>query len=295
MKIDALIAFATVVEKHTFTAAAVALRRSQPALSKLVAQLEHELGFMLFDRSAYRPVLTQQGRAFYERAVPLIEQTAALIRFGASLAGHTELAVRLAVDAIVPLRPVTQVLRRIEAEAPHIRFELQTVALGEAIKALQDDRADLALGHHQSGDLGPTLTQLHRHSEVEIVAVVQRDHPLAQQPFPTPAALLRVYPQIILRDRSTTSRTLNVLRGGRHWSVTDVHAKKHLIVDGMGWGGLPRHVVADEIASGQLVSLHVHEFDTPALQLYLGRRPHAAHGPVAHKLWEALHEARSHH
>lgn len=288
MKNDALVAFASVVDEGTFTAAATAVGRSQPAISKLVAQLEDELGLTLFDRTAYRPVLTAHGRAFYDRVVPVLEQTAALVRFGESLAGRGESVVRLALDSVVPLTPVANVLRSLESEAAHVRIELQTLAFGEAIEALHGDRTDLAIGHRHDDSPGLGFAQLRRHSKVGVVAVVHHAHPLAQHDGTPTASMLRVYPQIILRDGSTAPRPLNVLAGGRHWSVTDVHAKKQLIIDGMGWGGLPEHVVADELSSGTLVTLQVREFETRSLQLHLGRRRHGSHGPVAQRLWEIL-------
>jgi DNA-binding transcriptional LysR family regulator len=56
------------------------------------------------------------------------------------------------------------------------------------------------------------------------------------------------------------------------WSVTDVLAKKEVIRAGMGWGGLPEHVVADALASGELVALHVPEFEADAMELFALRR-----------------------
>jgi len=196
--------------------------------------------------------------------------------------------VRLAVDAVAPLRPVVGVLRQVEAEHPQVRIELQTVGLGEALEALRDDEADLALGHCRDDDPKPSFAQLRRHRRVDIVAVVHREHPIAQAGSPTPLGLLTTHPQIVLRDSAADHRTLNVLPGGRHWSVTDVHAKKELILAGMGWGGLPQHVVAQALSSGELVALHVRQFETQSLLLHLARRRHTPHGPVAQRLWDAL-------
>src|SRR5947208_16919622 len=72
------------------------------------------------------------------------------------------------------------------------------------------------------------------------------------------------------------------------WRVTDVAAKKEVILAGMGWGGLPEHVVADELASGTLVALEVPEFEAGVMELYAMRRRDRAHGVVASVLWEEL-------
>ena len=55
----------------------------------------------------------------------------------------------------------------------------------------------------------------------------------------------------------------------------------------MGWGGLPEHVVAAELADGTLRTLAVPGF-TEAMDLFTMRRRDRTHGVVATALWEAL-------
>ncbi len=95
----------------------------------------------------------------------------------------------------------------------------------------------------------------------------------------------------MLRDSAQgSSLALNVLEGGLRWTVTDIGAKKELILAGMGWGGLPEHVVAHELADGTLKALVVPEF-AEAMDLFAIRRRDRAHGVVATALWEALGSA----
>jgi DNA-binding transcriptional LysR family regulator len=70
--------------------------------------------------------------------------------------------------------------------------------------------------------------------------------------------------------------------------VTDVTAKRDVILAGMGWGGLPEHVAADALASRVLVRLEVPEFEVRAMELFAMRRRDRPHGVVAQALWEAL-------
>ena len=79
-----------------------------------------------------------------------------------------------------------------------------------------------------------------------------------------------------------------VLEDGVRWSVTDVTAKRDVILAGMGWGGLPEHVVADALASRILVRLEVPEFEVRTMELYALRRRDRPHGVVAQALSEAL-------
>ena len=71
MTIHQLQSFLAVAEKQSFTAAADTLYISQSALSQQIRQLEHQLGFQLFDRSTRQVTLTEAGRSFYRNAQQL--------------------------------------------------------------------------------------------------------------------------------------------------------------------------------------------------------------------------------
>lgn len=53
--------FVTVAELGTVSKAALRLRIAQPALSRQIIQLEHDLGLQLFDRVGRRLLLTGEG------------------------------------------------------------------------------------------------------------------------------------------------------------------------------------------------------------------------------------------
>src|SRR5215470_14801323 len=145
MTYDQLAAFVAVASEGTFTAASEALHKSQPAVSKLVRNLEGELGVQLFDREQYRATLTDAGRLFHERAASVIESSEALRTFGMQLAGKIEPIVRLAVEAVTPLAPVMRILRAAQERYPGVRIELATERLAGAAAALGEDRADLVI------------------------------------------------------------------------------------------------------------------------------------------------------
>jgi len=285
---DQLIAFLAVAADGAFTAASRTLNKSQPAVSKLVRNLEEELGVALFDRSQYRATLTAAGRLFRERAAAAIESTEALRTFGMQLAGTAEPMVRLAIDAVTPIAPILTILREVQGRFPAVRIELSTERLVGAVNALRDDRAEIVIAT-RIGTRGVRL-ETARFCDVRIHAVARRDHPLATCGSPIPPALLRAHPQIILRDSAhdPESPSLNVVEGGLRWSVTDVLAKLEVILAGMGWGGLPEHVVIDGLRSGTLVRLEVPEFEVDVMELFAMRRRDRARGVVAQALWEEL-------
>jgi DNA-binding transcriptional LysR family regulator len=291
MTYDQLDAFLRVASEGSFTAASASLHKSQPAVSKLVRNLEDELGIRLFDRGAYRATLTDAGRLFFERAAGVLESTEALRSFALELAGEAEPIVRLAIEAVAPLDLISAVLRAVQASYPAVRIELRTERLSGAIEALASDAADLAVA--TTLGLDQSRMETRRFAGVRIVPVARADHPLARGGTPAPDALRR-HAQIVLRDSALgeSSVSLNVLTGGLRWTVTDVAAKKELIASGMGWGGLPEHVIAAELASGALVTLDVPEFEADRMELFVIRRRDRPHGVVAQALWHGLVSGR---
>ncbi|MBC7386908.1 MAG: LysR family transcriptional regulator [Cryobacterium sp.] len=68
MNLDQLEAIDLIAQLGSFRAAAAKLKRSQPALSAAIKNLEAEFGILIFDRSAYRPKLTEAGAIFLSAA-----------------------------------------------------------------------------------------------------------------------------------------------------------------------------------------------------------------------------------
>src|SRR4029434_8438081 len=62
MEVSQLEAFLAVVREGSFSAAAKAMYRTQPAISQTIKKLEDEIGRPLFDRSSRRGGLTDEGR-----------------------------------------------------------------------------------------------------------------------------------------------------------------------------------------------------------------------------------------
>jgi DNA-binding transcriptional LysR family regulator len=62
--------FAAIVDSGTFAAAGEQLGMSQPGVSRAIARLENRLKIRLFDRTTRVVSLTDDGRRFYEQAMP---------------------------------------------------------------------------------------------------------------------------------------------------------------------------------------------------------------------------------
>lgn len=72
MDLTSLQAFVKVVQAGSFTRAAAALDTQKAHLSRVVSQLERELGARLLERTTRALSLTELGREFFERAVGIL-------------------------------------------------------------------------------------------------------------------------------------------------------------------------------------------------------------------------------
>jgi DNA-binding transcriptional LysR family regulator len=103
--------FIRVIESGSFSAAARGLNIGQPAVSKMMAQLENRLGARLLTRSTHGLSPTEAGRSFYERAKRTIAEAdaadLAARNAGAALTGRLRVcaAVTFARLHIIPRLP----------------------------------------------------------------------------------------------------------------------------------------------------------------------------------------------
>ena len=72
-KFNAMQTFVRVMEKGSFSAVAKERGIGQPAVSKQISALEHELGTELIHRTSRSIVLTEAGREFYESALRIVD------------------------------------------------------------------------------------------------------------------------------------------------------------------------------------------------------------------------------
>jgi DNA-binding transcriptional LysR family regulator len=71
-KLSSLRAFVKVVETSSFSEAGRRLRLSRSAVSKYIAELEEDLGVQLLSRTTRRVTPTENGQAYFERALAIL-------------------------------------------------------------------------------------------------------------------------------------------------------------------------------------------------------------------------------
>ncbi|EIZ78850.1 LysR family transcriptional regulator [Novosphingobium sp. Rr 2-17] len=287
--LDHLRTFLCVVEEGSFNAAARKLGKAISVVSYAIAQLEAQLDVRLFDREgSRRPQLTEVGRALLSEAHAIADDVDALLAKVRSLRQGLEAELALAVDVMVPGHVLARLLRDFQARFPTVPLRLHVEALGAVAALVLEGRATLAIAGPDIMD----IAEIERETvgSVELVAVAAQNHPLAMMKRIAPGET-RKHLQLVLTDRSplTQGRDFSVF-STRSWRLADLGAKHALLKEGIGWGSMPRHVVAADLASGALVELHLPERPAIDYALVALWRKDGRPGPAAVWVLDELRE-----
>lgn len=287
LTLDQFQVFAAVADAGSFSAAARKLNRAQSAVTYAVQKLEEQIGAELFDRGAYRPVLSEAGRALLPRTLRILSEVADFRIQAHGIAGGLEGELSIVVDAMFPMPALLEALRDFQAAFPSVQTRFYVESLGAAVQAVIDRTADIGL-IFKLGDY-PELAY-HPVLEIELTPVAAPQHPLAQLTGSIYREMVRDHVQLVLTDRSrlTEGRDHGVV-ALRTWRLADLGAKHAMLLAGLGWGGMPRHMVADDLAAGRLVELAMADpSDWPRLQMMAVVRKDKALGPAGRWMAERL-------
>jgi len=284
MTYDQLRMLAKIAETGSIMAAAEALYRTQPAVSIAIRKLEEEFDLKILSRDHYRATLTPEGQALYQKAKVILRHTEAFETLGKEMAMGKEPEIRIAIDLACPLPPILEILKNCEKEHPHTVLNLMAESLGGTMEQLLDGNVDMIILPWLSTD--PEVESIF-FTKIQGGVVAAPNFPPAQSKHELSLEEMKEYVQIIVRDssRHTPKRSHLVLEGGRHWKVTDFYTKKQIILAGMGWGGLPYHLIEEEFANGRLVPLNIKNLEPWGGDIRVVRRRDQPVGPVASQLW----------
>ncbi len=122
--LDQLNAFVTSVKCGSFSAAARQMGKAQSRISTAISNLETDLGFELFDRSARLPVLTQDGEDMFVEAQAILEQCERLQARADTVATGEEIALTVALDEAVPIDVFEDFFQKISAKFPLLKLTI---------------------------------------------------------------------------------------------------------------------------------------------------------------------------
>lgn len=279
---------------RSFTRAAALLGSNQPNVTRCMSRLERELGCTLFVRSRRGIALTPEGETLFshvaaaQEQLQLAEETLAqssALQGGVVSVSASETALNLFLLSR---------LKAFHTAYPHIRLRLSNHSTPQALAALQDGTADLAVvttPTHAEKPLRETLLM----PFAEILVGGPDFAPLARRPLSF--AALAEQPLVCL-GRDTMTYAFYSELFARHGLVLhpDTEAATAdqllpLIRCGLGLGFVPEGFAREALARGEVVQIPLAE-PIPLRRISLlrdGRRPL---GAAARALEQALCSAK---
>ena len=242
----------------SLAAAARELHRVPSAVHYAVRTLEEAVGLVLLERGGHTVSLTPAGRRVLEEACEVLRCAGRLEAVASSLSEGWEPELKVVVDAAWPMATITAVMRQLAERGVPTRLGVDVETIDGVIHRFDADHAQImvALGLEDGGRLrGIPLGPL------EMVLVVSPRHPLAGR-----SALCRddlaEHVDLVVKDSSPAYaiRPREAFLGSRHVvRLSDFHAKRQAMLDGVGYGWLPLHLAERDLADGGLVLVDLPE------------------------------------
>ena len=287
--IDQLRVFRQVAEAGSFSAAARGMHRAQSAVTYAIQKLEDQVGAELFDRSGYRPVLSEAGRALLPRAQRILDELASFGEQARGIAGGLEPEVSLVVDSMFSTPVLVRVLSAFQRQFPAVQLRMSVETLGATAQALLDGAADVGICLEFAKEIASLDTR--PIGEIELVAVAAPGHPLAKIKGRIPLEATRDHVQLVLTDRSTLTQGKEyTVFSVKTWRLADLGARHAMVLAGLGWCSMPMHMIREDLAAKRLVRLDIRRpggvFPRPGV--VLAKRKDKILGPAGSWLAEAL-------
>ena len=280
MDLFELEAFVTVVREGSFSKAAKALYRTQPAVSQIIQRLEAEVGHPLFDRSSRRGVLTDAGRVLLSHAERLLNMKAQALAAVNDVrhlrSGHLVIATNELT--CLYLLPLLDDFRR---RHPAVRLSIRRGLASRIPADVRDYGADLGVVTYQpDADLASVVVY-----RDQLAFVVPKGHRFTRRREVTIRDLggeSFVAHHVASPYRAKVLETFQKRRVTLQMPIEmpTIDAIKRFVAAGHGVALLPAIAVESEVARGDLVRVRVPEltFERPVRVVWrkAGSLSHAA-------------------
>ncbi len=257
-------AFVTVAETGSFSAAARTLGRDRSTVSQVIANLEIDLGYGLFDRSAKLPVLTRDGLALLSHAKNLAEYTSSFEALSASIGKGIESELTILHCDLIPKELITLSVQSIREQFPSTDIHWLHRSREEMISELEAGEADLGLGIAFKGKAISRMQYIHL-ANLHFIPVVGAGHPLLEVAKKGKVGItqLKSIRQLVPEDYITAEMQTSVVLSSHYQRIENMSVLKALLEINEGWALLPKSLVHDELKIGALVSLDIKELNQP--------------------------------
>ena len=257
-------AFITVANSGSFSESAEQLHLTQSAISKRIAQLEHQIGKKLFDRIARQVTLTEAGTELLPRAQRILQEYENALQAINDLSGEASGTLRLAISHHLGLHRLPPVIKQFAQKYPKVTLDIEFMDSEKAYEQVLHGQSEVAV-------ITLALESHHNiHSQKiwndPLRFICAQDHPLATLTKPDLKDLAE-YPIILPGLNTYTGRIIQNLFQQEGiplkapMSTNYLETISTMVEIGLGWSVLPETLVRE---------LHVMPFEQVSIERELG-------------------------
>lgn len=283
--------FYAVAERRSVSAAAAALRLTQPAVSLQVRALEKACGVRLFERGGPQLRLTQAGEALQRCAVSILHTRDEARRLMDELGAATKGKLVLGANTTGGMYLLPRIVRAFRERYPETEITLQVEATERLYESALQNVLDMALVG------GPTVDRRFGVEPVcgdHVVLIVSPSHPFTRRRSVAVRDLREepcILPQLGSRTRQLVERRLKA--GGVTLKVvmqlSGTEAVKKAVEANLGIGFVSSYAVEREARLGDLRLVPIEGFQI-ARHMELIYRRQKYFSPVAERFRAFAHE-----
>lgn len=176
MELKQLEAFLAVLSAGSITAAARLLDRSQPAVSRLIQELENDIGFELLHRNGPRITPTERGIRFHAEAERLVTGIGRLHERARAIAAEEAVPIEIVAIPAFAAGFVPKALAGIPQHALPSRLHLRSAPAESGIQSVLARTADICVASLPADQPG---LEIHALAQAPCVAAIATSDPLA--------------------------------------------------------------------------------------------------------------------
>lgn len=283
--LDQLEAFVLSVKHGSFSAAARKLGKAQSRVSTAIANLETDLGFELFNRTARLPVLTPLGEEIFIEAQAVFSQCQRLNARASSAVGGEELSLTIAMDEAVPITGFELFFSDVGKRFPLLKLTIISGTQDDIARWVEDKMADFGILFHVN-PINNEQLELVSIRQFKHALIVSVDHALANNPAPTRTDLSQ-HRQLVIRNRmgGKVDKALSL----KCWYVDSYYHISGLVSRGIGWALVPEHIANDQWVEGKLVELSTKHIKEPlTFEMGIVKRLDKGTGPIMEWMYQEM-------
>src|SRR5713226_9799262 len=203
MNLQHLRVFLAVAEHEHITRASEELVLSQPAVTKTIQSLEHEVGLELIERHGRRITLTHAGRVLHTHARRVFAVEREMEEALASLRDIESGEVTLAASTVTGVYLLPSIVARFRARYPQVELHITILNSHEIVEQTLNWSLDFGLVEGEASTLATGL-KVDVFAHDELVLVVAPGHRWSKLPALKPEALRDG--ELVLREQGSGIR-----------------------------------------------------------------------------------------